>query len=399
MAHRIVARGTSFVDEAGRERIFHGINLVEKGHDDGSGTRTYRGVWTPADLDDLADAGFDLARLGFVWAAVEPEPGRYDESYLAWLEEQVDLLAARGFHVILDAHQDLYSDAFGDGAPAWATLTEQPFEPTELWSDAYLTSPAVHEAWDAFWANRPGPGGVGIQDRFVAMWRTVGARLGGREAVLGFDVLNEPVPGSGAPEIFGYLLGTFGELTGLGDATQMAAAFADPARKLAALDHLTDADLYRALGDAAAPIAAPFETDVLDPFYARLAAALSEAAPGVVVLRGNGYFSNMGVPCAANVAPGAYAPHGYDLVVDTDAVPLASDERVAVIFERHRETQERLGVPVIVGEWGAFGRHEGVRAHGRFLLDLFASYGWSHAYWCWEPGLFETEAGALLRRR
>ena len=37
-------------------------------------------------------------------------------------------------------------------------LTDAPFEETALWSDAYLTSRAVQESWDAFWENRLVPG-------------------------------------------------------------------------------------------------------------------------------------------------------------------------------------------------------------------------------------------------
>ena len=44
-------------------------------------------------------------------------------------------------------------------------------------------------------------------------------------------------------------------------------------------------------------------------------------------------------------------PHGYDLVVDTEGVQWASNNRIDVIFDAHRRTQQRMGVPVMVGEW------------------------------------------------
>ena len=47
-------------------------------------------------------------------------------------------------------------------------------------------------AWQAFFENEPGPGGAGIQDRFVAMWRHVARRFARATAVAGFDILNEP---------------------------------------------------------------------------------------------------------------------------------------------------------------------------------------------------------------
>ncbi|NHB85500.1 hypothetical protein G7085_15165 [Tessaracoccus sp. HDW20] len=60
-------------------------------------------------------------------------------------------------------------------------------------------SPALHEALDAFWANAPGPGGIGLQDRFAAMWAHVAARVAGHPALLGYDLLNEPAPGRPHP--------------------------------------------------------------------------------------------------------------------------------------------------------------------------------------------------------
>lgn len=158
--------GTALVDEHGRQRVLHGVN----------------------------------------WAATEPAPGQYDDRHLGWLAEQLDMLHEAGFSVILDGHQDLYSQSFGDGAPAWAPLTEQAFEPTELWSDAYLSSPAVHGALDAFWADEPGPDGDGIRTRIVQMWGMLAERFGSHPAVVGDDVLNEPTPGSGAAELLGGIL-------------------------------------------------------------------------------------------------------------------------------------------------------------------------------------------------
>src|SRR5699024_8037733 len=82
----------------------------------------------------------------------------------------------------------------------------------------------------------------------------------------------------------------------------------------------------------------------------------------------------------------------------TEAMPLASDQRVTTIFERAAETAERLGVPVVVGEWGAFGGHEGIGPHAEVQLDLFDRHAWSWFYWCWEPGFAATEAAQRLRR-
>lgn len=68
-----------------------------------------------------------------------------------------------GISFFLDFHQDLYGVAFGldapfwaDGAPAWATITDGlPHVAGDLWSGAYLISPALNRAFEHFWNNDP----------------------------------------------------------------------------------------------------------------------------------------------------------------------------------------------------------------------------------------------------
>ncbi|MGB9598194.1 MAG: hypothetical protein ACPL7B_18040, partial [Candidatus Poribacteria bacterium] len=45
---------------------------------------------------------------------------------------------------------------------------------------------------------------------------------------------------------------------------------------------------------------------------------------------------------------------GYDIVTDTKDVAKASSERIELIFTRHAETANRLKMPTLVGEWGAY---------------------------------------------
>lgn len=401
------ADDTVLRDEQGRHRVLHGINLVAKGgqpdqyESDEQYRRSFRGQWTAADIADLSARGFTLVRLGVIWAAVEPQPGRYDQEYLDYLTTQLDLLHGAGLAVLLDSHQDLYSQSFGDGAPPWATLTSHEFAATDLWSDAYLSSPAVQESLDHFWANAAGPGGVGLQDRFAAMWAHVAAALGPHPAVVGFDLLNEPAPGSAAAETFMTVIGAFAGATGQ-DPEQLAADFADPEGKLALLARLDDEVLHRQVGDAVAHLVAQFETDHVAPLMAKVTAAVRSTGTAKLIVREHSYFANIGIPSGqAPLADAnwAYSPHGYDLTVDTPAITRSSNTRAGTIFSRHRETQERLEVPVIAGEWGAFGRYEGVRDHCEFLMDRFDSYGWSWTYWCWEAGFADTEAAAVLTRQ
>lgn len=397
--------GNRIRDSYGRHRVFHGINLVQKGHTTSTAEGTFQdrgfeGRWAPSDIQDLADRGFTLVRLGVIWAAVEPTPGVYDEDYLRWLYEQLDLIAEAGMYVLLDAHQDLYSQAFGDGAPTWATLTSHPYSPTDLWSDAYLESPAVHEALDAFWSNALGPGGVGIQDRFAHMWAHVVTRLGSHHAVLGYDLLNEPTPGSLAPEIFGAVLHVFAQATGQ-EFEEVMADFSDPEQKFAQLDHLETIHIHRSIGDDVAPLLAQFETEVIHPFMQKVSAAIRGAGGTQIIAREHNYFANLGIPSGQPPLDDdcwVYSPHGYDLTVDTEAITFSSNTRAGTIFSRAHETAQSLQVPVVVGEWGALTLRDGVRPHGEFLIDLFDSYGWSWTYWVWEEGFASSEAAQVLTR-
>lgn len=395
--------GNRLRDVHGRHRVLHGVNLVSKGNHVPSGTfveRGFAGDWTRADVEDLAARGFTLIRLGIIWAAVEPEPGRYDDDYLDWIAQQLDLIHDAGMWAILDSHQDLYSQAFGDGAPAWATLTEHDFAAPDLWSDAYLVSAAVHESLDRFWGNAEGPGGVGLQDRFAAMWAYVAARLGAHSAVVGYDLLNEPTPGSMAPEIFTALIGAFADATDQ-DPAGVFIDFAEPETKFAQLAHLEHEAVHRQVGDAVHPLVAAFESESVAPFMQRVCTAVRAVDSRALILREHSYFANLGVPSGQpplDDANWVYSPHGYDLTVDTPAIALSSNTRAGTIFERHAETADRLGVPVIVGEWGALSLGDGIADHGTFLQDLFDRFGWSWTYWLWERGFATSEAAAALTR-
>ena len=189
----VTAQEGRFVDGAGRHVILHGINIVNK-----SPGQQYLSWQGPKEFAAMREWGFNCIRLGIIWDGLEPEPGKYNEDYLEGMDERIAWAKANGLYVLLDMHQDLYGRKFGDGAPLWATLDEgQPHVPMgSVWSDAYFTSAGVQTAFNNFWANAPGPGGVGIQDRFAAAWRHVAKRYADEPAVVGYDVLNEPFIGS-----------------------------------------------------------------------------------------------------------------------------------------------------------------------------------------------------------
>jgi endoglycosylceramidase len=185
--------GRWITDAHGRVVIVHGINMVYK-----------LPPYSPAAVgfgdDDavfLARSGFNVVRVGVIWKAVEPRPAAYDDGYLRAISATVRTLARHGILSLLDFHQDLYNERFqGEGAPDWAVQDGGLLNPRLGFPVNYLANLALEHALDAFWANAPGPGGVGLQARFAAAWRRVAARFRADPAVLGYELFNEPFPGT-----------------------------------------------------------------------------------------------------------------------------------------------------------------------------------------------------------
>lgn len=187
--------GRWMLDPDGRVLVMHGVNMVSK-------TGTHEPSALGFDADDaafLADNGFTTVRLGLIWKAVEPEPGVYDDAYIESIRQTAELLAAEGVYSLLDFHQDLYSERFqGEGAPDWAVQDDGlPAQPAAGFPFNYFAMPALWRAFDHFWKNDPGPGGVGLQDRYAAAWSHVAEAFSTTPGVMGYDLFNEPWPGTG----------------------------------------------------------------------------------------------------------------------------------------------------------------------------------------------------------
>jgi endoglycosylceramidase len=193
-ATRAVPSGQWILAPDGRVLLLHGVNMVYK-----------RAPYAPDRIgfgrDDarfLARNGFRTVRLGLIWKAVEPRPGRYDDRYLARIARTARILAAEGIWTMLDFHQDLYHERFqGEGAPDWAVLDRGlPAQPQLGFPYNYFAMPGLNAAFDSFWRNAEGPGGVGLQDRYARAWAHTAAYFRDVPSVLGVDLFNEPWPGT-----------------------------------------------------------------------------------------------------------------------------------------------------------------------------------------------------------
>jgi endoglycosylceramidase len=200
-------RGGRIVDAEGREVLLRGVNVNALAEYWASRDFPTTFPFTGDDADQIAAIGWNAVRLLLSWSRVEPEPGRYDEGYLDAAEDAVATLARRGIYAIVDLHQDAWGAtlaaspdeacpsgsvaAFGwDGAPGWATLDGG--APRCAVAGIRETSPAVVASWRAFWADAPGPGGVGIRTRYARMLGHLAARFARRASVAGYDLMNEP---------------------------------------------------------------------------------------------------------------------------------------------------------------------------------------------------------------
>jgi len=197
--------GRWITDKRGRVVILHGWNMVYK-------VGSYRPADTGFGANDmrfLRRHGFNTIRLGIIQKGVEPKlPGadgkpRYRGGYLRSIAKTERQLSRHGIFTLLDVHQDLYNERFqGEGFPDWAVLGDAatlPAEPQQGFPANYLGMPALNRAFDHFWTNDSDAAGRPLHDSFAAMWREIARLFRGRRNLVGYNILNEPWPGSQYP--------------------------------------------------------------------------------------------------------------------------------------------------------------------------------------------------------
>lgn len=317
------ADGAFFRDDAGAVVLLRGVDVAGN-----SKVPPFRPI-DGAALDPLPGWGLDVVRLLFTWEAFEPQPGQYDDGYLAWYEGIVDAAAARGLYVVVDFHQDAYSryalGGCGEGFPSWALPpTVTPAVPDNgaacaSWGQRMLGDAGLEACWDAFYADSDG-----ARTRYLAMVGRVAAALAGRPMVIGYDLLNEP---------------------GGDEATQLAPLIADAAAAVRAAD----------------PTAMIF------------------VSPGALTSAGND--TRLPRPTFGDFA---YAPHYYDPTIFLFHAWQGSDEHDA--FATMSATAAAWGAPLFVGEFGAPPSTDEVAGYLDALyaqLDLALASG---AQWAFTPG-------------
>jgi hypothetical protein len=169
------------------------------------------------DINQMAGFGFDLIRLPISWSLLEPQRGRFNQTYVDRIAQVVGWAGAAGMYVIIDMHQNAYSRYTGisnppplpggalpqmqyhSGAPAWATFTDG--FPAEDYKGKRELDPAVFEAFTNFWLNRDG-----IQSEYIASMAFLARHFKDNSTVMGYSMFNEPWPGWTPPPLFEDLL-------------------------------------------------------------------------------------------------------------------------------------------------------------------------------------------------
>lgn len=173
-------------DGYGRVVIIHGLQVAHK-------TAPYYPTpssFTNADGQNLEDWGFNAVRLAWFWAGLEPRRGQFDSGYVQQLVRDGQILARHHVYTLLESHQDLYGPALGgDGFPAWATITDGVPVPPHSALDP--EAPDENRAFDNLYANTNG-----IGDEFARAWGVMAAAFRSNPRLLGYDLFNEPYPGS-----------------------------------------------------------------------------------------------------------------------------------------------------------------------------------------------------------
>jgi hypothetical protein len=242
--------GTTFRDPAGREMMLRGVNLGG----DCKVPYPYGGTHFPTDFSDhrevsfigrpfplnqadehfarLQGWGFNVLRLLTSWEAIEHAgPGIYDHEYIAYYAELCRKAAEYGLYVFVDPHEDAWSRMTGgSGAPGWtfeavgldftqfhaAGLSHvmqmkydyslggrQSNYPQMTWGANHRLSPGGI-MWTLFFTGKLFTPdfeieGQNVQDylqsHYIGAMKTLAQAVKDIPNVIGFDTLNEPVPG------------------------------------------------------------------------------------------------------------------------------------------------------------------------------------------------------------
>lgn len=296
---------------------------------------------------ERADMGTNFVRFIISWRSVMPERGVIDEQYLDGVARWVEQYEQRGYHVMLDMHQDVYGfklsperrDTVGTRVPAWADFSHRLPIGDHTMPELYYLEPGVVRGWDTFW-NTTGAN-HGSTDFYVQAWRAVAQRFAESDAVVAYDLMNEPFGGS---------------LQG--------------------------------------PV---FEGGPLSDLYDAAIAAIREVDTSTwVCVEPQAVGGNWGTPTGLrkpvdSAGRVAYCPHLYPLPIDLGGGYATQNnviEQTLEAWKTHtlRAAQSFGGVPIILGEVGLDTTKPGAEKYLDRVNEMSGEVGMGLAYWARDPG-------------
>jgi hypothetical protein len=322
--------GTGFVDAAGAPVVLHGVAVHSL---------------NPAVYQRAPDLGVNFVRLAVPWSDYEPTAPQgdvrsFDTARLAELDAEIAFYGQHGIQVLLDLHQYGWSPYFSslqrggraNGIPRWIYHGRR-FALTE----AGRAAAEAHMYTDR---------------RATALYTGFAAMLAQRYLdtpnLMGYEILNEPPLGNMPRQ-------TWAAQRILRWQARVAAAVRaiDPQRAIVFM--------------------VPPRTDLgavqLQPL----------ARIGHLALDVHDYYAGTGARYRTTLQGGRYRG------------TIAEQARYLAPYV---SISHAWGVPLIVGEWGAFPTEPGVEAYQRQMVQLFARDGVSWARWSLDP----TERLGLLDR-
>ena len=197
------------IDEWGRERIFHGTNMIykESPWHPNFDKFNYNTSFTDYDIKIISEYGLNFIRLGVMWPGVEPKKGEYNYSYLEVMKNIVDKLERNNISVLIEFHQDALSEYFcGEGIPDWAVNNSDfPFpialpynksgKPTkekclsrDWWK--YQFSYKAGSVYEELYEDTE------LFHSFLKYWKVIGETFNHSKNVIGYEIINEPFAGN-----------------------------------------------------------------------------------------------------------------------------------------------------------------------------------------------------------
>ncbi len=319
-------------DPQGRAVILRGANVAGANK-----LPPYFGFQQPPDYQHMHDAwGMNCMRFLLSWAAIEPQEGSYDESYLDEVATRIGWAEQADIYVVLDMHQDVYGEGFasggGDGAPLWTCDASHyaAFTPQMPWFLNDLNGDVV-ACYDHFWSTPE------LAQHYAAAWQHVAKRLASFDHVLGFDAMNEPYWGSTA------IVG--------------------------------------------------FEASVLQPFYEQIVPAVRAEAPSLIAFLEPASSRNLGLATRLTTFPFpdvVYAPHSYDRNAESG---MGFDPSNASALEANLAAMageaKGLGAGLWIGEYGTPSNAMNATEYMSATYDGMGAVAAGGTYWSYD----EDDAG------